>query len=116
MITAPKSMREVIELHKTKTHEDFLRDPEIATICAVIGAFASNLNPGDVALCLAFIFGSICFDSEMQSALELPTAPVHTATFEERLELFGVHAKIGYEGVKAFAKETQPYSEGKKTN
>lgn len=113
MIT-PKTIREVIELHKTATHEEFMQDPQIAALCSVFGAIASNQNPGDVALCLALIFGSICFDSDMQAALELPSAPVHAATFEERLELFGVHARIGYEAVKAFAKAEDPYDLGEK--
>lgn len=104
----PKTMREIIESHKQMTHEDLIADPNVLSLCQLLGVIVSSLDPADVVVALACIFGSIAFDSEMQARLTL------TATFEERLELFGVHAKIAYDGVKAYVKAEQPYTDGRK--
>lgn len=113
MIT--RTIREIIEAQKTATVPD-LMTPQVEPIALLLGATVSHLDPADVAVALALIFGSLCFDAEMQAALNIGMRGQTDATFEDRLELFGVHAKIGYEGVKAYAKEEQPYNDGRKTN
>lgn len=88
--------------------------PEVQHICAVLGMLTSALDPADVAIALALIFGSLAFDAEMQHALQTPEARERNsiaATFEERLELFGIHARAGYEGVKAFSNKAHVYHE-----
>lgn len=110
----PRTIREVIERHKTLTHEDVMAIPEVQRICVVLGMLTSSLDPADVAIAMALVFGSLAFDAEMQHALQTPEAQERNsvaATFEERLELFGVHARAGYEGVKAFSNKEQVYHE-----
>lgn len=115
--TPKKTMREVIEAHKSMTHEDLIADQNVLSLCQLLGTILSNCDAADVAIAMACIFGSLAFDAEMQHALrteqdrnDIP------ATFEERLELFGVHAKIAYEGVKKYVQAEQPYSDGKRAH
>lgn len=136
MITGDKkTIREIIEAHKLLTHEELIDSPEIKGICYFMGAALGNQDAADVAIAIASLFGSMAFDAEMQHAL--PTCRIKekgqthscqelwpfkerewceecsrntiAATFEERLELFGVHARAGYKGVKAFAAKEQIY-------
>lgn len=112
MITGdgPKTIRELIEAHKTLTHEDLISDPNVQGICYFLGAALGNQDAADVAIAIASIFGSLCFDAEMQHALQTePDRNDMAATFEERLELFSVHARIAYDNIKAFAAKEQVY-------
>lgn len=115
MITENQSPAALAMLEEAKklTHHDLMALPDVQHLASVLGLLCSNYHPGTVHTALALIMGSVAFDAEMHTALSSTTTPDQKAvTFEDRLALFNVHARAGYEGVKEFAQAEKPYGSG----
>lgn len=109
-MTQNPATQAALDRMKGLTHKDLLAIPEVQMLAGMIGAMCSTMEAGYVSIALALVFGSITFDAEMQAGLSnLSTEAERAVSFEDRLELFGVQAKIGYDGVAEFCRAESPY-------